>query len=578
MRLPRPLLALVPLAMAGACATSGPQPNLAPRVSATAAAETTPAGGVSAYGLFLAGQSAMDAGRSETASRFFSAAAASDDGNDLLADEAFTAALLAGDVQEASKLAPVAADADPTIRRLGVLTRGVEAMAEGRGADAKAILSGPDAGPARNAAAALLAPFAAAQAGDRQGAITRPLMPGDNVDQFQANLDQGKIFERLGRFDEAETAFRSLIATGDPGGVASAELGALLERRRRQADAVGVYDAALQRNPDDHELAMARARAADHGKAPAQPSLREASAQALLAPAASMMFQKNEEGALACLRLALRLDPSLGEGWTMVGDIMADIGDAEAAKAAYQSPKAGSPQYVEARGKLAWAYQKDGDKPTALKIAKEALVAEPSSEQAALTVADLEQADEQYDESARILDGLIEKAGAKPDWRLLYMRAADNQQAGRWPLAERDLQTAIKLKPDEPELLNFLGYSWIDRGENVKQAMLMIQRAVDQDPQSGAMLDSLGWGYYRLGDYAKAVEKLEAAVALDASDADVNNHLGDAYWRIGRKTEAQYQWRRVLTLEPNAALRSQIEEKLKSGPDDNATPSDLNGS
>ncbi len=572
--LTRPIAAVAPLLLLCACASVAPR---GAAVQPQSVGESPPSG-VSAYGLFLAGQSALDAGHSESASRFFSQAAASDDQNNMLAYEAFTAALLAGQVDKAAGLAPTSVDADTAVRRLGLLTRGVEAMAEGRGRDAKAIFSEPDAGPARNPAAALMAPFAAAMAGDKEGAVTRPLLPGDNVDQFQANLDQGKLYERLGRIDEAETAFRSLIAQGDPGGVASVELGALLERHGRPADAVGVYDAALRRNADDRALIDSLARAKIHGKAPAQPSLKEAAAQALLAPAASMMFQKNQEGALACLRLALRLDPNQGEGWSMVGDIMADVGDTDAARAAYAALKSGAPRYVEARGKLAWSYQNAGDKQMALKLAKETFEAAAKDEQAALNLADLEQADEQFDDSTKILDQLIAKAGANPDWRLLYLRAAANQQAGRWPDAERDLQAALKIKPDEPELLNFLGYSWIDRGQNLKQAMLMIQRAVDQNPQSGAMLDSLGWGYYRLGDYPRAVEKLEAAVALDPGDADVNNHLGDAYWQTGRKTEAQYQWQRVLTLEPNAALREQIETKLKSGPDDRVAPSDLRGS
>ncbi|MHB8529542.1 MAG: tetratricopeptide repeat protein [Caulobacteraceae bacterium] len=571
----RSLLAFVPLALAGACVTSAP-PRVAEHSQATAGEAAPP--GVSAYGLFLAGQAAIDSGQSAEASSLFSQAAAAEGDNGLLASEAFTAALLAGEVEKASSLAPDGPGAETPVRRLGVLTRGVEAMAEGRGKAAHAILSGPDAGPAHNAAAALMAPFAAALAGDKQGAITRPLMPGDPVDQFQANIDQGELYERQGRFDEAETAFRSLIASGDPGGVASLDLGEFLERRGRAADAVGIYDAGLRRNPENGFLREARARAAAHRKAPPLRSIRQLAAQALLAPSASLLIQRNEEGALACLRLALRLDPKLDEGWIMVGDIMADVGDKAGARAAYEEPKPGSPQYVEARGKLAWTYQNDGDKQEALKIARNTLAGQPASDEAAVTLADIERVDERYDESAEILDRLIRKAGDHPDWRLLYMRAAAYQQTGRWPDAERDLETALKLKPDEPELLNFLGYSWIDRGENLKQAILMIQKAVDQNPQSGAMLDSLGWGYYRLGDYTTAVEKLEAAVALDAADPDVNNHLGDAYWRVGRKTEAQYQWKRVLTLDPNAKLRAEIEVKLKSGPDDHVIPSDLTGS
>jgi Flp pilus assembly protein TadD len=145
------------------------------------------------------------------------------------------------------------------------------------------------------------------------------------------------------------------------------------------------------------------------------------------------------------------------------------------------------------------------------------------------------------------------------------MRAIDYQESDRWPDAERDLRAALKQKPDDPELLNFLGFSWIDRGEQLPLALSMVKKAVDLDPTSGAMIDSLGWGYYRLGDYPKAVEKLEAAVELEPADPDVNDHLGDAYWRVGRQTEARFQWNRVLILSPTAKVKASVEAKLKDG-------------
>jgi Flp pilus assembly protein TadD len=140
---------------------------------------------------------------------------------------------------------------------------------------------------------------------------------------------------------------------------------------------------------------------------------------------------------------------------------------------------------------------------------------------------------------------------------------------GRWADAETDLKTALKLEPDEPELLNFLGYSWIDRGEHLAEAMGMVKRAVAADPHSGAMVDSLGWAYYRLGDYKQAVQKLEQAVELEAGDPEINNHLGDAYWKVGRHDEAVFQWKRVLTLQPDAKIKADAEAKLASsrGPD-----------
>ena len=131
----------------------------------------------------------------------------------------------------------------------------------------------------------------------------------------------------------------------------------------------------------------------------------------------------------------------------------------------------------------------------------------------------------------------------------------------------------MKLRPDEPELLNYLGYSWIDRGIRLKEALAMVEKAVAANPRSGAMVDSLGWAYYRLGDYKQAVEKLEQAVELEAGDPEVNDHLGDAYWKVGRRDEAQFQWRRVLTLKPDDKIRLRAQAKLASplGPDGPAT-------
>ena len=571
------VFACLPLMALCACATVGASDGGAP--AKTAVAGSVPDGG-SPYGLFLAGQAAAQHGRSDAASGFFGRAANANVGQDgrYLGMRAFTAALLAGDVRAAAALAPTGPDMEPGLRRFGVLVRGVEALAEGQGKRARDLLTSPDADPAHEAATALLAPWAAAAAGDANGSIAHPIIADAPVSQFFANLDQGKLFERARRFDEAETAFRALIAKGDPGGIASLDLGEMLERRGRSADAVAIYDSAIGRYGDAGALGTARARAAAGKPAPREASLRQSAAEALMAPAGQLIEQKQGEFALAYLRLALRLDPERDEAWVMVGDILSDTNDLDGARVAYGAAHPGSDQYASARDKLAWSYQKAGDKDAALKIARETFAAAPDEPSVAVTLADLLRAGEQYDESAKVLDGIIARAGDNADWRLLYMRAVDFEESGRWPDAERDLQTALKKQPDEPELLNFLGYSWIDRGEKLPAALAMVQKAVSLQPDSGAMLDSLGWGYYRMGNFTTAVTKLESAVELEPGDPDVNNHLGDAYWRVNRRIEAQYQWRRVLTLEPSAKLKIEIDEKLKHGLGAAAGPAVVAGS
>lgn len=562
MRPSRLFLALAPVAVLGACAMQGPKPAVTP-----VAVSRESLGAESPYGLFLAGQAAVNRGQSEAAAGYFGRAARVEAAPDagLLNSRAFAAALLAGDIARAAALAPDDATGDPGMRRLGAVVRGVEALARGDGRKAYAILGGAQSFAGREPAAALLAPFAAAAAGNLEASIARPVLASDTISQFFADLDQGEFYERAGRYDEAETALRALIARGDPGAIASLKLGGLLERRGRGADAVAIYDQASRRMPGDKPLEAARRRATQHGAAPPLASIRQSAAEALIAPATAQIVQKQDQVALAYLRLALRLDPSRDEAWLLVGDILATLGDNEAARAAYGAPGPTSDQYPQARNKLAWSWQTAGDKERAVRIARETFAAAPANQDAAVTLADLLRANERYDDSAKVLDGLIAAQGDHADWRWYYMRAVDFEELGRWAEAERDLQVALKGHPDDPELLNFLGYSWIDRGEKLPQALAMVQKAVSLNPDSGAMIDSLGWGYYRLGDYKTAVEKLEAAVVLEPADPDVNNHLGDAYWRAGRRTEADYQWRRVLSLAPSAKLRAQVEAKLKSG-------------
>jgi Flp pilus assembly protein TadD len=558
MRIPLILLGGAVALTVGGCADM--RPAAAPSLA------DLDAGAVSSYGQFLAGQAAVNHGASAEAEGYFGRAADLDGADrSLLTTRAFTSALLAGDIARAAEAAPTGPDADSGLRHLGALVRGVEALSTGKAKLARQILTGPDAGAPNEPAAALLTPFAAAAAGDTEGSIVHPVINGEPIAQFFANLDQGKLFERAHRYDEAETAFRALIARGDPGGLASLDLGAMLERRGRRVDAIAIYDSALAAKKDDVDLASARARAAARRRPPPLPSLQTSAAEALIAPATALLMEKQEEIALAYLRLALRLDPTRDEAWMLVGDVLSSNGDVSGAREAYQKVGPTADQHVEARGKLAWIVRDAGDKDQALAIARDTLAKAPASRDAAVTLADLLRADERYEESAKVIDVLIAQKPQAADWRLLYMRAVDMEESDHWAAAESDLQAALKLRPNEPELLNFLGYSWIDRGVRLPEALAMVQKAVSLQPSSGAMIDSLGWGYYRLGDYAAAVQKLEAAVVLEPGDPDVNNHLGDAYWRVGRKIEAGFQWRRVLTLDPAPKLKTEVEAKLVTG-------------
>ncbi|THD58073.1 tetratricopeptide repeat protein [Phenylobacterium sp.] len=554
------LLAAAPLVLLAACATASGGAGPGPSASADAPVREV-AGNASPYGMFLAGEAALNNGKSVEAARFFDQAR-QETGDSLIAERAFTSALLAGEIQKAAALAPTGDDATEAAKRLGKLVVAVEDIADGKGQAAKAILTDQNIAFPHKSAAALLAPWAAAQVGDLEGSLVRPEVRGDRLVDYFGQLGQAALFERAKRYDEAETDFKAAFSVENPTEMAVLSYGGFLERRGRRVDALAVYAEDLSHDPDSLAVKAAQARAAAGKPAPPPPTIREGAAEALIAPAATMIAAKQTQLALAYLRLVLRLDPTRDDAWVMVGDLMEASGDLDSARVAYAHPKAGSTEFSTAQAKLAWTYQSADDKETALKLARAAAIS--GDIDARITLADLLRSDEQYAEAVKVLDGVIADQKT-PDWRLLYSRGVAQERLDHWPAAQADLQAALKQRPDEPELLNYLGYSWIDRGEHMQEALGMVQKAVAADPRSGAMIDSLGWAYYRLGDYKQAVDKLEQAVEFEAGDPEINDHLGDAYWRVGRKDEAQFQWRRVLTLKPDDKIKASAEAKLASG-------------
>jgi len=516
----------------------------------------------SAYGMFLAGSAALQEGRNSDAARFLELARTQSGDDPAVAERAFTAALMAGDIQKAALMAPEGPTASEPGKRLGRLVKVVAALGEGKGKVAKAELANDGIGFPHRAAAALLGPWVSASVGDVEGSTVRPQLRGDAGVDYFGQIGQAHLFERARRYDEAETDFKAVTSSENPSEIAVMAYGAFLERRGRRPEALALYDAALKRNPSNLGLKAARARTAAKKAAPPAPTLKEGAAFALLAPAATMISAKQESIGLAYLRMALSLDSQRNDAWLMLGDLLQQNGDVDGARAAYLKPKPNTAEFPAAQAKLAWSYQSAGDKEGALKLARTA--AATGDTEARTTLSDLLRANEHYPEAITLLDSLIAEAKA-PDWQLYYARGQAHERSGHWKEAEADLSQALKLRPDEAELLNYLGYAWIDRGERLTEAMGMVERAVASNPRSGAIVDSLGWAHYRLGDYKKAVEVLEQAVELEAGDPEINNHLGDAYWMVGRKDEAGFQWRRVLTLKPDDKIKADAEKKLASG-------------
>jgi tetratricopeptide (TPR) repeat protein len=534
------------------------------------AARLDPAGvggatdGGSAYGAFLAGKAALYLGDTRSAAVLLGQAASAAPDAKVLRERAFGAALVAGDVTGAARLSPGDDASTPALAGLARLTRAVEAMAAGRAGQAEAEVAGDKVRFPHRAAALLLRPWAQAAAGRWTEALAKQDAEGERIVEVFGEFGRAQRLEIRGDYAAADAAYKALATDAATGSLFREPYGEFLERRGRRQDAVAWYDQAVAADPKDAGLPLARARAASGGRPPAAPSVREGAAQSLAYAAAVMIAQRQSEPGVSYLRLALRLDPELDQAWLMVGDAMNQAKDLVAAEEAWGRVRPASANFVDARSRIAYARQAAGDLDGAVALMQETVRLKPADVQAQLALADLLRTGERYPEAARQLDAMVAGAGGG-DWRVLYMRAITRDRLGRWQEAETDLKRALELNPNEPELLNYLGYSWIDRGSNLSEGMAMVEKAVAARPNSGAMQDSLGWAHYRLGRYAKAVELLESAIQLEPSDPSINDHLGDAYWMVGRKDEATFQWNRVLTLSPDAALKGAVEGKLKDG-------------
>ena len=181
---------------------------------------------------------------------------------------------------------------------------------------------------------------------------------------------------------------------------------------------------------------------------------------------------------------------------------------------------------------------------------------------------------EEYGEAAAIYDLAASKI-AKPEvqhWNLFYRRGIAHERIKQWDKAEANFRKALELSPDQADVLNYLGYSWIDKGINLEEGLAMIRKAVELSPRKGYIIDSLGWAYFKVGRFEEAVTELERAVDILPQDPVLNDHLGDAYWKAGRKLEATFQWNHALISKPEADVEARIRLKLVKGYVEEVTP------
>ena len=538
-------------------------------------------------GDYLSGRFAARVNDVEAAAAAFADAQMEAPGAAELTRDAFFFQLAAGRVEAAMPLAAkLAAEegGDDGLSRVALAARAVK---RGEYARARNYLSeGIDAGYL-TASVQILNAWALAGLEGPEAAFAYLNEPSAEAFRGFNPLHQALLAEKAGMTDAARAAYQlSVMTLGGP--VGRSAYGAFLEREGDE-DAARDYYGLLAQDPGaDRRRALQGLARLDAGEASddfASTSPSEGAAIALYSLGAAILEQAvNQRDAaqragfrvgtlnynlpLALTQMALYLDPDFEDALRFAGSILNVYGDNESAIAVLSRIDPSSPYYEQARIDTAAALRALDREEEAIALLRDAAARDETALEVRWALGNILAAEDRHAEAVEALGPLIAQLPEEPDddvWRYYIARAASLLQLDEWPRAEADLKRAVEIAPEEPTALNYLGYSWAERGENLEEAFSLIEKAVSLQPDSGAIIDSLGWAHYQLGDYDEAVGHLEQAAALEPGDPVITDHLGDVYWRLGRKTEARFQWTRVLELEPDEKLQAAVERKLEEG-------------
>ena len=525
------------------------------------------------YADYLAGSYAHEIEDRAAKHKFFTRAFLSQPKDTRIGRRAIVSAIEAGDMESAVKLAERVLKAEKT-EPLARAVLGTNAFRKGRNSRALKYFSGRSSDATMTILMQLIRGWVEVDNKDykaARGTFTN-LEAGTYFDHY-AELQLAKIDMLQGETDAALARLDALEGTG----VAPEE--SILTRVRvlaaadRRDEAIALLEETIAENerftigPVGQSLERLKA-----GEELREFDAKMQASRAVTDPAFGFFLRnRSRDGAELYLRFAQWMASTNSKSGSWLGSLLEEEGDEgeQAAYEIYNAVPADDPYYISAQLNIAQIYfnrEEDGK-------AIQTLESLNAQEQSVLTRESLGRARffrENYEEALpfykELVDSLTDEeltANIEP----LRFRGIIYERLKRWPEAEIDFKRVLELVPDDVDTLNYLGYTWVDRGENLTEAFDMIREAVNQQPESGAIVDSLGWAHYKLGEYGQARENLEKAVVLSPSSATIIDHLGDVYWKLGRKREAGFQWKRALEFDPTDEERATIELKLEKGLD-----------
>src|SRR6266403_2149864 len=505
-------------------------------------------------GSYLAARHASVERDASSAATFYRSALRTDPKNNELLDRAFISSLADGDIDEAVKLADRILTMDKS-NRVARLVVGVRDLKQKKYAAAQLNINQSIRGPITDLVATLLSGWASYGAGDTKSAIANiDKLTGPEWYPIFKDLHAGMILELANKEKDAGARFERAYKLDDSMLRVSEAYARWLSRNKDSASAKAVYEA-FDKKLARHPLVLEGLRETKAGKKlpPLVDSPQSGAAEALYGIGATLTRRGGEDLALVYLQLALYLAPNHPLALLSLADLYESVKKPAMAIKIYERVPASSPLKRNAQIQLATNLDAADRSDEAIKILKTVTTEEPKDLEAIMALGNIERGRKKFADCAETYSLGID---ALPP---------NNDKANSVYYYYRGICEELELQPEQPHVLNYLGYSWIDQGINLDEGMKMIKRAVEQRPDDGYIVDSLGWAYYRIGNYEDAVKNLERAIDLKPEDPTINDHLGDAYWRIGRTLEAKFQWAHARDLKPEPEELPKIEAKIENG-------------
>jgi tetratricopeptide (TPR) repeat protein len=534
-------------------------------------------------GNYLAAYIAGNARDTSAAAMFYREALKEDPRNPELLERAFISLLADGDTAAAGRAAEKIVQRDAQ-NGLAQLALGVRAFKAKQYATARTLLVRNTRGRAADVTAHLLTAWSYAGSKDGKRAL-------EAVDQLRGergfaafrDYHAGLIAGLVGNEAEAE---RRLKAAYDAEKTTLRIVDAyarLLARQGNTEAALAAYRGFEALSPRHPIVKWATDQlAAGKPLGPLVANAQEGAAEVLYGLGSAGNQQGDELASIIYLRLALQLQPDHDLAILTLGEVYERLKRVEQAMDILKTIPAGSPLRPSAEVQIGIALEQLGRGDEAVQHLEKLGKQRPDDNDVLVALGNVYRSRKQYAQAAEIYGKAIERtpAGDAGLWPLHYYRGTAYERAKEWQKAEADLKTALSLVPDsqplgKSQVLNYLGYSWVDQNMNLDEAFKMLRRAVELNPRDGMIIDSLGWAYFRFGHWDDAVRELEKAAELKAGDPVINDHLGDAYWRVGRKLEAKFQWQHAKDANPEPDDLKKIEEKLKNGLPEEPKPTEV---